>query len=254
MAQTATMFVVTASGLSIPRKDYNTYKGFSNRGNAISPIVLPAIGQPQQFSVSAKDKKAIWGPHRQQLPGGQTAEDASVAEGAALEPVCFHGLPAAFYKDLFDTHFVSGICDLTVGAAAATEAALALKLPYFGVCPTELHAIKTYDFLAERMVSMMSDQTSSFYDPEVKTRSEQRAPATPRASSATPGAPSEMLSTPRATLTGTPVPKAGTTPFPMPLTADKKKKKKKSKKVESASGSESSSSSTSPRAKKAKAS
>jgi hypothetical protein len=129
VAQTATMYVVTASGLSIPREDYNTNKGFSNRGNAISPIVLPAIGQPQQFSVSAKDKKAIWGPHRQQLPGGQTAEDASVAEGAALEPVCFHGLPAAFYKDLFDTHFASGICDLTVGAAAATEAALALKLP-----------------------------------------------------------------------------------------------------------------------------
>ena len=243
VAQTSTLYVVTASGLNVPRKDYNTYKGFSDRGNAISPIVLPALGQPQQFAVPAKDKKHIWGPHRQQVPGGQTAEDASAADSLALEPVCFHGLPVAFYKDLFEAHFVSGICDLTVGAAAATEAALALKVPYFGVCPTEFHAIKTMDFLAERMMSMMSDQTSSFYDPEVKARSEQRASATPSAASATPP--------PRATSTGTPAPSTALTPFPKPLAVDKKKKKKKSKKVESES--ESSSSSTSPSAKKAKA-
>ena len=66
---------------------------------------------------------------------------------------------------------------MTVGGATATEAALALKLPYFGVCPTELHALKTMDFLADRMLTMMTDQTSNFYDPEMVTK---RDPTTPK--------------------------------------------------------------------------
>ena len=105
-------------------------------------------------------------------------DDASATTATeASEPVCFHGLPAAFYKDVFEAHSVSGICDLTVGGATATEAALALKLPYFGVCPTELHALKTMDFLADRMLTMMTDQASNFYDPEMVTK---RDPTTPK--------------------------------------------------------------------------
>ena len=134
----------------------------------------------------AKDKKAIWGPHRLSV-GGATPDDASTnATAETLEPVCFHGLPATFYKDVFEAHSVSGICDLTVGGATATEAALALKLPYFGVCPTELHALKTMDFLADRMLAMMTDQTSHFYDPEMVTKHD---PTTPKP---TPPKPAPM--------------------------------------------------------------
>lgn len=166
VTQTSAMFVVTASGLKVPRKDYNLYKGFSCRGDAISPIVLPMTAQ---FLVQAKDKKAVWGPHRLAV-GGPAQDDAASATGETLEPVCYHGLPVTFYKDVFQAHSVIGICDLTVGGATATEAALALKVPYFGVCPTEVHCLKTMDFLADRMLAMMADQTSNFYDPELTKR------------------------------------------------------------------------------------
>jgi len=175
VTQTSAMFLVTVNGVKVPRKDYTLYKGFSNRGDAISPIVLQTTGQ---FLVPAKDKKAIWGPHRLSVGGTTPPDDASAAAATeASEPVCFHGLPAAFYKDVFEAHSVSGICDLTVGGATATEAALALKLPYFGVCPTELHALKAMDFLADRMLTMMTDQASNFYDPEMVTK---RDPTTPK--------------------------------------------------------------------------
>ena len=218
VTQTSTMYVVTASGLKVPRKDYSKYIGFSNRGTAISTIVLPTLDQ--QFSVPAKDKKAIWGPHR----GPSQSEDstANASNPEAVEPVCFHGLPVSFYKDVFETHFAAGIIDLTVGSATATEAALALKLPYFGICATEFHALKAIDFLAERMLSMMSDQTSAFFDPELPTKKE---PPT------------------------TPTPKL--TPFPKSL--NNKKKSKKKHKESGGSESESSSSSiSSPSHKKPK--
>ena len=129
----------------------------------------------------AKKKKAVWGPHRLSVTSGQALDDTSAAAGAdAVEPVCYHGLPMAFFKEVFEAHSVNGICDLTVGGATATEAALALKLPYFGICPTEVHAMKTMDFLAERMMSMMADQTSNFYDPEMVKASEGPTQPTPK--------------------------------------------------------------------------
>ena len=212
VTQTSTMYVVTADGLKVPRKDYSKYPGFSNRGSAISPIVLPTLDQ--QLTVPAKDKKAIWGPHRGPICQSEDST-ADHSNSEAIEPVCFHSLPVSFYKDLFETHFAVGVIDLTVGSATATEAALALKLPYFGICPTEFHACKVIDFLAERMLSMMSDQTSSFYDPE----------STPKK--------------PLSTMTPTSVP---------PNVKKSEKKKKKKQETES----ESESSSSSPSSKKQK--
>ena len=45
VTQTSAMFLVTVNGVKVPRKDYTIYKGFSNGGDAISPIVLPTTGQ-----------------------------------------------------------------------------------------------------------------------------------------------------------------------------------------------------------------
>ena len=181
VTQTSAMFLVTVNGVKVPRRDYILYQGFSNRGDAISPIVLPTTGQ---FLVPTKDKKAIWGPH---VGVATPTDDASViAATEASEPVCFHGLPAAFYKDVFQAHSVLAICDLTVGGATAAEAALALKVPYFGVCPTELHALKTMDFLADRMLTMMTDQASSFYDAEAVTKHD---PTTPKPTTPKPTTP-----------------------------------------------------------------
>ena len=157
--QTGHMFLVTARGLGVPKKLHTKYPSCSSKGEIIFPITLPPLHDPTLFVVPAKDKKDIWGSCRFTDPA---TPDKSSSD--SLELVCHHGYPRAFFQSTFEAYSVIGVCDLTVGSGAAAEACLSLKLPYFGICPSESHSLAVVDWLATRMLAMMADQSSKFYD------------------------------------------------------------------------------------------
>jgi hypothetical protein len=161
--QTGTMYLVTAHGIAVPKKQHSKYPMCSSKGEIIWPISLPPLRDPTLFMVPAKDKKDIWGSYRFAVggPGPAMPEKSSLD---SLELVCHHGYPQAFFQSVFEAYSVNGVCDLTMGSGAAAAACLSMKLPYFGVCPSESHSLHVVDWLATRMLAMMADQSSNFYD------------------------------------------------------------------------------------------
>ena len=167
--QTPKMYVVTTKGLKVPQKTYPEYPNCTPKGDLIMPIQLPLHSDPTAFTVSPQDKAEILGPFRTTATtAAPTAAAAAAAttEASEKEPVCFHGMSKTFYNSVFDAFSVAGVCDLSVGGGAAAEAALARKLPYYGICPTDHHAKAAFDWLASRTLAMMADPSSSFYDVE----------------------------------------------------------------------------------------
>jgi hypothetical protein len=205
LRQTATMYMVTNKGLKVPQKSYPEYPTCTPKGDLIMPIQLPSHSDPTAFSVLPQDKAAIWGPYRPPAPAN--AATATATETVTKEPVCYHGMSKTFYNSVFDAFHVAGVCDLSVGGGAAAEAALARKLPYYGICPTEHHVSAAQDWLAERALAMMADSSSSFYDAEYA-----------------------KLRTHGAKPTGAPSAPTAPTPGPTPATSPEKKKGKKAHK------------------------
>jgi len=190
LRQTATMYMVTTKGLKVPPKSYPDYPTCTPKGDLIMPIQLPSHADPTTFNVRPQDKAAIWGPFRPTAPTSAAAaatESVAAGETETKEPVCYHGMSKTFYNSVFDALHVAGVCDLSVGGGAAAEAALARKLPYYGICPTEHHVRAAQDWLAERTLAMMADPSSSFYDAEYAKLRLPGATSTKAAAAPTPG-------------------------------------------------------------------
>lgn len=194
LRQTAKMYMVTTKGLKVPPKTYPDYPTCTPKGDLIMPIQLPSHSDTTIFNVRPQDRAAIWGPFRPTSPTSvaAAATEAAGATTETKEPVCYHGMSKTFYNSVFDALSVAGVCDLSVGGGAAAEAALARKLPYYGICPTEHHVKAAQDWLAERTLALMADSSSSFYDAEyakLRVRADGTKSTNAASSSATGPAP-----------------------------------------------------------------
>ena len=196
LKQTATMYMVTAAGLKVQATSYPEYPGCTPKGDLIMPIQLTSHSDPTTFNVRPQDKAAIWGIHRPGM-GGVASQQETPTAGEEKEPVCFHGMSKTFFNSVFDALRVAGVCDLSVGGGAAAEAALARKIPYYGICPTEHHVKAAQDWLAERALAMMADPSSSFYDAGYAKVRVQSATAPSTVTSPTPGPTPIAVSPPK---------------------------------------------------------
>jgi hypothetical protein len=160
------MYMVTSKGLNVPSRSYPDYPSCTPKDDLIMPIQLPSHSDPTIFTVPPQDKATIWGPYRPTTAATATSAASATTETVTREPVCYHGMSKTFYNSVFDALSVAALCDLSVGGGAAADAALARKLPYYGICPTEHHVKAAQDCLAERALAMMADSNSSFYDAE----------------------------------------------------------------------------------------
>ena len=97
-----------------------------------------------------------------------------------VEPSYFHSMPTTLYEEFFDMDIgPHAVLDLTAGDGACAEAALHNKISYVGVCFTDRHREKLYEWLAQAVLRGMRTEGSPFYDPAFAELLHKRATTVP---------------------------------------------------------------------------
>ncbi len=200
------MHIYSNSGVKVPERARSQYAG-SNRGNVLGPIVLPALGN--SWTMTFGDKKLLYGKNRRAVGGrtvdgaaplateGEDAADAaaddavmdslvppSVSGGNStarsranetLEPVFYRVMPLTFYQEMLQSMRASAVLDLTAGDGTLALAAIMLKIPYCGVCFSDMHVETLMGHLIAEVLTMFADPENKLYQPTLAALKKQGA-------------------------------------------------------------------------------
>ena len=110
--------------------------------------------------------------------GGAGPEGAESLNRTAdsVEPLCYHGLPRLFWEDVIHAYDVKAVLDLTAGPATCAEAALNLRVPYYGLCQTFQHLATIKKHLTKRMWEYMKDPENPHYEQGLTESLKKEAP------------------------------------------------------------------------------
>jgi len=143
--QVQTMFFVTSRSLKdvVPERRHPHFDG-TNRGDAIGFVNR----MPGSWNSDFKQKRAIYG-YRLVACGAVDQEHSINRPDNGMEPVFFTCWPAYFYENMFQVMSAHAVVDCTAGPGEAAKAALTLRLPYIGICLTEMHVETLTQHLVE---------------------------------------------------------------------------------------------------------
>ena len=129
-------YLVGNASLSLPEKDWEHYPG-TNKSSIIGPLELTKLKNDWQETMAVK--KEIYGASRLEVGGQAGPRGHERRDENDTERVFHWGMPRNFFKAVFKGLFAKSCMDLTPGNGAAAEAALEVRVSYFGVCLTEKH-------------------------------------------------------------------------------------------------------------------
>jgi hypothetical protein len=164
ISQKQCMLAVSSQPLvpdAVPEKGHVRYAG-TNRGDVIGLITLDPLDSAWQLPFESK--KLLYGDR---LVSTEQDKDAgSTWRDETMEPVFYHHLPCSFYENLVTTMSATAIIDLAAGPGSAAKSALVQKRPYWGLCLSEHHVTMLYRHLVYWVLSEMSTEGSSLYNPK----------------------------------------------------------------------------------------
>ena len=161
-------------GLSLPVNKRSFYNG-TNHGRHWGMLVLDPV--TETLLVPHGKKKALHGIAMRPGGGPPDGEQMEAADGTwgdkitaeTLVPFCWRSFPLKFLRDMVKSFKATHIFDFTVGSGFL---ALALLLEgegeteYFGLCHTPEHVELVKNYLTDRIMAEMGDESSGkMYNP-----------------------------------------------------------------------------------------
>ena len=165
-AYTLVHSVTLASDLELvpdmcPEKQRRWYSGY-NVGDAMGFIGLENYNKVWQ--ADAQKKRDIYGARMVQAKDGpDDAAGLVAAKQDDTQPVFFNQLPIEYYLEVIHSYSVVGILDLASGAGSVARACLTRRIPYVGLCLTEVHAVELEKLLVSWAMDMMCAAGHALY-------------------------------------------------------------------------------------------
>jgi hypothetical protein len=157
--QVQSAYMISAPGFDTPDKAFKNYEGGSC-SEAIAGVVLNPLSS--RWSMTVADKKILIGPANRQ-DAGDMADAGKPREDTDVEPVFYHGMPQQFFNNIIAAYSVIGVMDLSAGSGEVAKACLENRIPYHGLCLTDVHESKLADHLTEFLYNCMIEEGHHFY-------------------------------------------------------------------------------------------
>ena len=141
----------------------------STRGNVIGPLSKPSwLDGAESWLLPVSVKRNLFGKENLPYPGGQCpiAHDQDApAKKDELVPAFYHEAPMVLAEEL--AHYVQARCivDLSPGSGHWALHSVRRRIPYVGICMTDVHKNLLQKKLISRCLTCMADpQEESLYD------------------------------------------------------------------------------------------
>lgn len=163
------MYVSATNPPKIPERARCVYRGTS-RGTLLGPVVVDQYSSPSVWKVDPKIKKDIYGKAKA-LTGGPCPEGADAAKPIinGLEPVSFHGMPRAFYKEVVHSWSVGCVINCTECDGNLTMEAILAQKPVISILYSAEHGQHLRRRLRSLMWGEMLNPKSSLYESTLTT-------------------------------------------------------------------------------------
>ena len=159
--------ILSCGRLSLPSRQRKFYSG-SSSGDLIQGVVKPTLSD--EWHLSWKEKKSLYGKRHLIAVGGKTEEagddgPARIGDRTAnaMEPVCFHSMPAEFYAELIHTFFCKLVIDLTPTDAKFGYECLKARVGYVAVAFNNEHVALLERRLLELLKKDMTESDSPLF-------------------------------------------------------------------------------------------
>lgn len=138
------------------------------RGNVIGPIGKPLWSDTiKTWNLTSQQKREMFGPDNLPLPGGPCPvehEKDAKAKNQELIPAFFHESPEIMAAELAHSLQCKAIIDLSPGSGHWAMYAVRQRVPYTGICMTDLHQDLLLKKLVSKTVNAMMDSNDVLYD------------------------------------------------------------------------------------------
>lgn len=84
----------------------------------------------------------------------------------SVEPTFYNFLPQSFYSSCMQAMAAATVIDLASGPGEAAKAAMALRLPYLGLCLSEKHVLELHKHLTSWTLDCMAREGHQLYNPK----------------------------------------------------------------------------------------
>ena len=158
VSQMQTLHFASSLGLDrvMPEKNRAAYAGTS-RGSVIGWI----NAVQSEWTATVSDKQVLYG--EKMVGNAPSADSSDFRPLDSVEPVFYNALSHVFWEDFLATYSVRAVVDATPGAGELAKAAINMRLPYFGICLTEIHMTQLKERLTVWLQHSMKTKGTPHY-------------------------------------------------------------------------------------------
>ena len=142
----------------------------TNYSDCLGPIVPDCWDDEDMWSLSRKEKKAVFGASRVQVGGNPAPGLPTVSKWKTQEkePVFFHQKPWKLADELVYDYFGRAIVDFSPGSGSWALVAVQRRLPYVAVCSTAEHVSGLQQHLVATVGKHLKESGNPLFDEELE--------------------------------------------------------------------------------------